>query len=294
MTVPSAGWADPNAAAIILSVRGTVILGKSVARGTMPHQAKLLDSVGKGQTVDVEPGGEVVLSFAVGGARLKLDKPQKVVVEPNGIEGQPMIMPSKAAPAIPVGGITNVETTKMGGVSSRALARVNSRNSQPDIDIGAIPKLVLDSPFPTEAFLRSVPQEGAPGAWIRIAIRTSNQADGRTTFQPVKPLAQGAYEINLTEPKDIAKPHFAVLIMPPLEEYSTLAERAHANGAPLSDRLGFVQYLRSYHCYDDALTEVAKMPNGSLDSDQKSELKVTLEGERKQWNGETQPHSATN
>jgi len=136
--------------------------------------------------------------------------------------------------------------------------------------------------------MRSVSKGGAEGKWGRIPIRTLNQADGRTTIQPVQPLPQGNYQINLTDPEKQGLPQFAVWIMPPLEEYSTVSSRAHADGAPMADRLGFVQYLRSFHCYDDALTELAKMPEDALDSGQKSELKAFLEHERKEFNGATQ------
>jgi hypothetical protein len=274
----------PNTAAIVLSVHGKVVVGASTATGSLAHQLKLLDVVLTGQTVDVYPGAEVVLSFKIGGSRLKLDKPQKVVVEPNGLKGHPMVASSKVGVAIPIG---EVDTSTMGGVSGRALARVYTPSVRPQIDLANLPETVLKklkNPLPTVAYIRTPSDK----AWEKIEIKSSQKADGRTTFEPVDNLSRGkSYDLNLEEqPEAGGTPQFYVWVSPAnaMKDYPELKKRADAPGASAADRIGLIEYLLYYRFYDDALAELSKVPKGQLEADRRAELEAKLVKDRAAYN----------
>jgi hypothetical protein len=277
LVLPLASAAMTPKAAIVLAVHGSAqVHGSDHAH----DQLKLLMVLHQGDALTLAPGAHVLLAFSVGGARVALDGPCKgVVLEPGGLKGT-AAHPQASTMPMPDDRRVEVELNKMGGISGRSLAHVVTRQSRPALDLSALPREVnLSGPTMT-AYLRRV---DPTGPWTPLPVRVLHREDGRTTVQPSRDLAPGLYELNLdSQPGPTAVADFNLKVLPAgaLTDLDTAELKARSPQATTADKLAMVEWLVSYHLYDDACQELSTISRSPSETQKFSDLEASIHQQR--------------
>lgn len=260
-------WAGRNdVVAVVVEVKGQVTAhGREDPPSRVGTQLKLLSSVIEGQSIKVENGGKLTLSFTKGGVRATLNGPVEGIVRGNKVEpigggkinmdGAASSRDARLAPR------ASMDLSRMGGVNARATCNVWTDQTRPQLSLDVIRKAKSTFSLPAgqdaPVYYRDLGAPGQPAAkdWVKSTVKvTSNDH-----VEPAWDLkADHSYYINFaTQPADSDKDiDYSVRVFSPaalsnVEQAIALADKPGPDQE--TRQIILISLLDDCHLYERAL-----------------------------------------